>query len=117
SMIIENNVVKKLFAEEEGSAPDPYQVSDAKSMLKFLDPQAKMPSSCVIFTQSTCPYCKKALKSLSDRGVKYVEVSLDDDQKKATVLAALGKTTVPQIFIDGKHVGGSDDLEHYFAKQ
>lgn len=65
-----------------------------------------------IYTRSTCGYCVRAKRLLAMRGVDYAEISIDGDPElRATMIArANGRTTVPQIFIDGRHVGGCDDL-------
>jgi glutaredoxin 3 len=65
-----------------------------------------------IFTKFFCPYCSRA-KALFDRkGADYQEIDVTMDRAgfDAMVDRAGGARTVPQIFIDGKHVGGSDDL-------
>jgi len=65
-----------------------------------------------IFTKFFCPYCSRA-KALFDRkGADYEEIDVTMDRAgfDAMVDRAGGARTVPQIFIDGKHVGGSDDL-------
>jgi glutaredoxin 3 len=65
-----------------------------------------------IYTRSTCGYCVRAKRLLAMRGVDYKEISIDGDQSsRATMIErANGRTTVPQIFINGQHVGGCDDL-------
>jgi glutaredoxin 3 len=65
-----------------------------------------------IYTRATCGYCVRAKRLLAMRGADYEEISIDGDQDlRATMIArANGRTTVPQIFINGKHVGGCDDL-------
>ncbi len=64
-----------------------------------------------IYTTQTCPYCIAAKGLLRKKGVAYSEI---DVAGKAELRAAMtqrtGRTSVPQIFIDGKHVGGCDDL-------
>lgn len=65
-----------------------------------------------LYSSDRCPYCVKA-KALFDRkGVEYTEINVtdDDEARKALVEKANGLRTVPQIFIDGKHVGGCDDV-------
>lgn len=65
-----------------------------------------------IYTKFLCPYCTRA-KALFDRkGVEYqeIDVTMDRDGFLAMVERAGGARTVPQIFIDGQHIGGSDDL-------
>ena len=65
-----------------------------------------------IFTRATCGYCVRAKRLLDMRGAEYDEISIDgDNERRATMIGrANGRTTVPQIFIDGRHVGGCDDL-------
>ncbi len=65
-----------------------------------------------VFTKFFCPYCSRAKALLERKGVEYQEIDLTMDRAgfDAMVDRAGGARTVPQIFIDGKHVGGSDDL-------
>ena len=65
-----------------------------------------------IYTTPTCPYCKAAKSLLTRKGVSYQEtdVSRDPQIRVAMTQRAGGRRTVPQIFINGQHVGGSDDL-------
>jgi glutaredoxin 3 len=65
-----------------------------------------------IYTKAFCPYCARAKRLLDDRGAGYEEFEISRDAgKRSEMLArANGRTTVPQIFIGGRHVGGSDDL-------
>lgn len=65
-----------------------------------------------IYTTPTCPYCIAAKKLLTEKGAPFEEISVAGDPEGRAAMAARagGRTTVPQIFIDGKHVGGCDDL-------
>lgn len=66
-----------------------------------------------IYTWSHCPYCKKAKALLDEKGVTYTEYALDGDEVAREKMAqerSNGRKSVPQIFIDGKHIGGCDDL-------
>ncbi|MFO1137901.1 MAG: glutaredoxin 3 [Paracoccus sp. (in: a-proteobacteria)] len=65
-----------------------------------------------IYTTPTCPYCAAAKALLKRKGVTYQEtdVSRDPAIRVAMTQRAGGRRTVPQIFINGQHVGGSDDL-------
>ncbi len=65
-----------------------------------------------IYTKAFCGYCARAKSLLDSKGVDYQEFDLTmGGPKRAEMLArANGRTTVPQIFIDGEHIGGSDDL-------
>ncbi len=65
-----------------------------------------------IFTTASCPYCVAAKQFLGRKGLAYEEIRVDlDPALRETMLArAAGRRTVPQIFINGTHVGGYDDL-------
>lgn len=67
----------------------------------------------VIYTKPFCPYCARALNLLRDKGVAFEEIddAAFNSAKKAEMVAKSGgASTFPQIFIDGRHVGGCDDL-------
>lgn len=65
-----------------------------------------------IYTTPFCPYCHAAKRLLQKKGADYTEidVSRDPDLRAKMTQRANGRRTVPQIFIGGQHVGGSDDL-------
>ena len=65
-----------------------------------------------IYSSMFCPFCHRAKRLLSDKGVKFIEIDVDTDPGRRAEMRerANGGHTVPQIFIDGAHVGGSDDL-------
>ena len=66
----------------------------------------------VLYTKPGCPYCFAAMSLLKRKGVDYTEiVASNDPAKKAEMVEKSGgAATFPQIFIDGKHIGGSDDM-------
>ena len=66
----------------------------------------------VIYTKSWCGYCTRAKQLLARKGVPFTEVEISDDDalREEMVARAGGRTTVPQIFVGGTHVGGCDDL-------
>ena len=65
-----------------------------------------------IYTKMMCPYCTRAKRLLGDKGVAFEEydITMGGPQRQEMLSRASGRSTVPQIFIDGTHVGGSDDL-------
>lgn len=65
-----------------------------------------------IYTKFLCPYCARAKKLLSGKGVAIEEydITMDSDKRAEMLQRANGRHTVPQIFIDDRHIGGSDDL-------
>ena len=110
SMLVDDGVVKKMFIEPEVEG-DPFTVSDADTMLKHLDPNAKSPADVFMIGREGCSHCARARMLLQEHGLPFDEV-------KATprnLRAATGKSSTPQIFIDGKYIGGADELEKYFA--
>lgn len=65
-----------------------------------------------IYTWKTCPFCIRAKALLDRKGAAYTEYDITGDDAARAKMAerSNGKTSVPQIFIDGKHIGGCDDL-------
>jgi len=65
-----------------------------------------------IYTTMLCPYCYRAKKLLAQHGADFneIDVMADQDRRREMVERAGGRRTVPQIFIDGKHVGGCEEL-------
>jgi len=65
-----------------------------------------------IYTQPWCPYCARALQILHSKGVALREIDAPHGtpERAESTRRAGGRTTVPQIFIDGRHIGGCDDL-------
>ena len=65
-----------------------------------------------IYSKAFCGYCARAKRLLDSKGVDYEEydITMGGPKRAEMLQRAPGRTTVPQIFIDGRHVGGSDDL-------
>jgi glutaredoxin 3 len=64
-----------------------------------------------IYTTTSCPYCVQAKRLLTHKGVPYTEVDVTMDAGlRQEMIAASGRRTVPQIFIDGRSIGGFDEL-------
>ena len=65
-----------------------------------------------IYTKFLCPYCARAKRLLGEKGVSFEEydITMGGEKRGEMLSRANGRTTVPQIFIDGRHIGGSDDL-------
>ncbi len=64
-----------------------------------------------IYTTKVCPYCLRAKDLLKRKGQKFTEIDVADDATREEMIAKSGgRRSVPQIFIDGKLIGGSDDL-------
>lgn len=64
-----------------------------------------------IYTTHSCPYCVRAKRLLEARGIAFTEIDVGtDDALRADVMQRTGRRTVPQIFIDGRSIGGFDEL-------
>ena len=65
-----------------------------------------------IYSKPTCSYCWQAKRLLDSKGVEYKEIVLGfgSPERDVMIQRANGRSTVPQIFIDGRHIGGCDDL-------
>jgi glutaredoxin 3 len=65
-----------------------------------------------IYTKMLCPYCTRAKRLLASKGASFIEhdISMGGPKRAEMLARAPGRSTVPQIFIGGTHVGGSDDL-------
>lgn len=70
-------------------------------------------SDIVIYTKDYCPYCTKAKTLLKRKGVSFREIDVTHDEtlQKEMIEKSGGRRSVPQIIIDGKAVGGADDLQ------
>ena len=71
-----------------------------------------MAKDITIYTTGLCPYCIRAKKLLDKKQVNYneIDVTFSRDKRKEMTSLAGGVSTVPQIFIDGAHIGGCDDI-------
>lgn len=114
SMLVKDGVIEKMFIEPDVPG-DPFEVSDADTMLKHIAPQANAPKNVTVFTRIGCPFCVRAKGLLHDAGYDFDELVLNQDFRESTIRAISGKTSVPQIFIDGQLIGGADDLEKYLS--
>jgi peroxiredoxin/glutaredoxin len=110
SMLVDDGVIKKMLIEPEVDG-EPFQVSDADTMLRAIDPSARGPHDVVMFTRAGCSFCVKAKKMLDTRGVAYDEVAASPRRLRAVS----GRSTTPQVFVDGAYVGGADELEKWLG--
>ena len=115
SMLVRDGVVEKMFIEPDEPG-DPFKVSDADTMLNHIAPDAKRPDQVVVFSKVGCSFCAKAKQQLSDAGYEYIEVPLDNKVRGKVLGAVSGEMTAPQVFINGKLVGGAAALEQYLAR-
>ena len=115
SMLVKDGVIRKMFVEPQ-KAGDPFEVSDADTMLAWINPKAKKPDQVAILTREGCSFCAKAKALLTERGYDYAEIPLDHQVRTRVVGAIAGAQTVPQVFINGKRIGGWEELARWAQK-
>lgn len=114
SMLVKDGVIDKMFIEPQKPG-DPFEVSDADTMLAYINADAKAPEAVSIITKPGCPFCAKAKALLTEKGLAYEEIVLGKDATLVSLRAISGSETVPQVFIGGRHIGDSDALSKHFA--
>ena len=115
SMLVKDGIVEKMFIEPDQPG-DPFEVSDADTMLGYIAPNAEKPHEVAIFTREGCEFCVRAKGMLREAGIDFEELVLNRDYTEATLRAVSGRSTVPEIFIDGEFIGGSEELERYLER-
>jgi len=114
SMLVKDGVVEKMFIEPEVPG-DPFQASDADTMLNYITPDANKPLDVTVFSRKGCPFCVKAKVQLQEAGIEYEELVLNENYTDRTLRAVANATTFPQVFVNGKHIGGSEEVEKWLA--
>lgn len=110
SMLVNDGVIEKMFIEEDIPG-DPFNVSDADTMLKHINPNVEIPKSVTIFTREGCSFCAEAKDLLDKKGIDYENLVLNKDYSIKTLIAVSNSTKVPQIFMNGEKIGGADELK------
>jgi glutaredoxin-like protein len=113
SMLVRDGVIEKMFIEPEKEG-DPFEVSDAATMLKYLDPAAEIPEPVVVFARPGCPHCARAKALLEEKGCRYEEMTEGEEVGTRVLRGVAGVDTWPQVFIGGRRIGSADELEAYF---
>ena len=106
--------MKRCLLSQKSQAT-PFKVSDAQTLLDYINPQAAKPKLVSLFTKVGCPFCARAKEMLKEHGMDYEEITLGKDITTRSLRAATGATTVPQVFIDGKLIGDSEALATYLS--
>jgi len=114
AMLVKNGVIEKMFIEPDLPG-DPFEVSDADTMLNYINPEAIQKTEITLFGKPGCSHCTKAKALLADKGLSYDELEVGADISISGLRAVCNAETTPQIFIDGKHIGGNDELTQYFS--
>lgn len=96
SMLVKDRVIEKMFIEPEEPG-DPFKVSDADTMLRYINPQAAKPNCVSLFAKIGCPFCARAKAMLKEHGMDYEEIVVGQDATMHSLKAVTGATTVPQV--------------------
>ena len=116
SMLVKNGVVAKMFIEPDLPG-DPFEVSDADTMLRYLAPNASKPLDVTVFSRDGCPYCVAAKQALRNAGIAFEELVLNRDYTEQTLRAVADAATVPQVFVNGARIGGSEAVEDWLTER
>jgi len=114
SMLVKDGIIEKMFIEPDLPG-DPFEVSDADTMLAYINPKSIQSKQVSLFTKPGCPHCARAKALLVQQGLSFEELIVGDEISISAMRAITNADTVPQVFIDGKHIGGADDLDKHFA--
>ena len=113
-MLVKNGVIEKMFIEDD-VAGDPFNVSDADTMLNYIAPHAEKPQPITLLSKPGCSHCARARKTLNEHKLNFEEIELGSNSISFSSLKAIsGRSTTPQIYIEGQHIGGADELEKWF---
>ena len=116
SMLVRDGVIEKMFIEPDVEG-DPFEVSDADTMLDYINPGARKPDDVTVFAKPGCPFCANAKRMLREAGIDFEEVSLGGKVSIRSVRAATGADTVPQVFVNGERIGDSEAVEQWLAQR
>ena len=116
SMLVRDGVIEKMFIEPEEPG-DPFHVSDADTMLKYLAPKAQAPNNVALLTRDGCPFCARAKGLLRDAGIEFEELLLGRDFSDQSLRAFSEEHTYPPVFVDGQRIGGSDALQKWLEQR
>ena len=113
SMLVRDGQIDKMFIEPNLPG-DPFEVSDADTMLEYINPTAIKPKSISMISKAGCGHCVRAKNLLKQNNLSFEEIDLGENGLSNISLQAIsGAATTPQIFIDGALIGGADDLEKW----
>jgi len=116
SMLVKDGIVARMFIEPEKPG-DPFEVSDADTMLAYVAPDAPKPLDVTVFSREGCPFCAHAKEELHDAGIAFEELVLNRDYTDETLRAVAKASSVPQVFVNGECIGGSEAVSAWLAKR
>lgn len=114
SMLVRDGIIEKLFVEPDKPG-DPFEVSDADTMLRYLDPAAPRPDEVAMFSREGCEFCARTKAALKEAGIVYTDIQLPPLARARAVRAIAGAATVPQVFVNGRLIGDSEATLKWLA--
>ena len=114
SMLVKDGTIDKIFIEPDKEG-DPFEVSDAETMLRYIAPDAIIPEPVVVFAKPGCPHCARAKATLKANGIAFHEIVQDQRINSSVLRAVSGQSTWPQVFIGGKLIGNADAVDAHFG--
>jgi len=114
SMLVKDGIIAKAFIEPDQEG-DPFEVSDADTMLAYINPEAKKPEPIVMFSKPGCPHCARAKAVLNEQGIAFTDISQDKQISTKVLLAVSGQMTWPQVFQGGRLIGNADAVVAHFG--
>lgn len=116
SMLVKDGMIEKMFIEPE-TPGDPFEVSDADTMLAYVAPNAVRPLDVTVMSRDGCPHCVRAKEALRNAGMDYEELVLNRDYTDRSLRAITASASVPQVFVNGTLIGGADALQSWLAEK
>lgn len=114
SMLVKNKIIVKMFIEPNEPG-DPFKVSDADTMLRFINEKAELPKAYSLITREGCGFCIKAKKILDEMNINYNEIKRDNGVNAIALRGLTGQSTYPQLLIEGELIGGYEDILKHFS--
>ena len=115
SMVVKDGTIEKMYIEP-AKPGDPFEVSDAETMLRYLRPGHKTLGPALMLARHGCPYCARAKRMLDERRIPYEAVHIGEGGLTMQgVKAATGVAKVPQVYIGGQRIGGAEELERWLT--
>ena len=114
AMLVKDGIIDKIFVEPQREG-DPFEVSDADTMLSYINPNAKIPEPVVMFSRPGCPHCARAKAALRENGIVFTDISEDQTITTSVLRGLTGRLTWPQVFVGGRLIGGADDVQAWVA--
>ncbi|MFW5877149.1 MAG: glutathione peroxidase [Myxococcota bacterium] len=116
AMVVNDGTIEKVFSEPDQPG-DPYEVSDADTVLRYVAPEASERPGASLIVKEGCAHCARARKALEAAGIPYEEAVLGRDVTTRSLYAMSGQRTTPQVWVDGVHIGDADALEKWLGQR